>query len=64
MIIDLEKNKYSFTIKDIKADIEDSDISEAINSIVEKDIFLSKGGKLESKSEAQIITKESTDIIL
>ena len=35
-----------------------------MDNIIEKDTFLSKGGKLESKSEAQIITKESTDIIL
>ena len=61
---DLEKNKFSLTIKDIKADIEDADISEAMDSIIEKDIFLSKGGKLESKAEAQIVTKEITDIIL
>ena len=61
---DLEKNKFNVTIKDIKADIEDSTIADAMDSIIEKDIFLSKGGKLESKAEAQIVTKESTDIIL
>ena len=61
---DLEKNKFSFTIKDIKSDIEDTEISEAMDSIIEKDIFLSKGGKLESKAEAQIVTKEITDIVL
>ena len=61
---DLEKNKFRFTIKDIKADIEDSDIAAAMDSIIEKDVFISKGGRLESKSEAQIVTKESTDIVL
>ena len=37
---DLDKNKFSFTIKDIKADIEDAAISEAMDSIIENDIFL------------------------
>ena len=35
-----------------------------MDSIIEKDIFLSKGGKLESKAEAQIVIKEITDIVL
>ena len=48
----------------IKADIEDSDITAAMGSIIQKDIFLSIGSKLEFKVENQIVTKESTDIIL
>ena len=35
-----------------------------MDSIIAKDIFLSKGGKLKSKAEAQIVTKETTDVVL
>lgn len=36
----------------------------AMDSIIKKYIFLSKGGKLKFKAEAKIVTKESTNIIL
>ena len=35
-----------------------------MDSSIEENLFLSKNGKLESKAEAKIVTKESTDIIL
>ena len=35
-----------------------------MDSIIAKNIFLSKGGSLESKAEAQIVTKETTDVAL
>ncbi|MBB6715576.1 DUF2922 domain-containing protein [Clostridium gasigenes] len=61
---DLAKGKFTFAIKDVKDAIEDSDIAAAMDSIIAKDILLSKGGKLESKEEAQIVTKETTDVVL
>ncbi|MBU3089912.1 DUF2922 domain-containing protein [Clostridium gasigenes] len=61
---DAAEGKFTFAIKDIKADIKDADIKVAMESIVAKDIFLSKGGRLDSIAEAQIVTKETTDVVL
>lgn len=62
------KNKsgssFSFAIKDVKSEIVDSDISEAMDAIIEKDLFTVKGGKLDSKVEANIVTKETETVIL
>ncbi|MGL5354728.1 MAG: DUF2922 domain-containing protein [Clostridium sp.] len=61
---DLAGGKFTFAIKDVKPTVEDSAISAAMDSIVAKNIFISKGGKLASKEEAQIVTKETTDVSL
>lgn len=61
---DASKGKFTFAIKDLKADVKDADISAAMNSIIAKDVFLTKGGSLETKEEAQIITKETTAVVL
>ncbi|MBU3109663.1 DUF2922 domain-containing protein [Clostridium gasigenes] len=61
---DVAEGKFIFAIKDIKAELKDSDIKIAMESIVATDIFLSKGGRLESIAEAQIVTKETTDVVL
>ncbi|MBB6625282.1 DUF2922 domain-containing protein [Clostridium gasigenes] len=61
---DADEGEFTFAIKDIKAELKDSDIKVAMESIVAKDIFLSKGGKLKSIEEAQIVTKETTDVVL
>ena len=61
---DVAKGKFTFAIKDVKPELKDSDIKAAMDSIIAKDIFLSKGGKLESIEEAQIVTKETTDVVL
>lgn len=55
---------FTFAVKTVKADIENAAISEAMDSIMEKDIFNTKGGKLSSKLEANIITKETEKVIL
>ena len=61
---DAAENKFTFAVKDIKADIKDADIKIAMDSIIAKDIFLSKGGTLASIAEAKIVTKETTDVVL
>ncbi|MBB6713120.1 DUF2922 domain-containing protein [Clostridium gasigenes] len=61
---DEAEGKFTFAIKDVKAELKDEDIATAMNSIITKDIFLSKGGKLRTKAEAQIVTKETTDVAL
>ncbi|MBU3109668.1 DUF2922 domain-containing protein [Clostridium gasigenes] len=61
---DVAEGKFTFAIKDIKAELKDSDIKVAMESIVAKDIFLSKGGRIKSIAEAQIVTKETTDVVL
>ena len=61
---DAAEGKFTFAIKDIKPEVKDEDIATAMDSIITKDIFLSKGGKLKTKAEAQIVTKETTDVAL
>ena len=61
---DVSKGKFNFEVKDIKAELKDADIKAAMDSIIAKDMFLSKGGKLESIAEAQRVTKETTDVVL
>ncbi|MBB6625082.1 DUF2922 domain-containing protein [Clostridium gasigenes] len=61
---DVAEGKFTFAIKDIKPELKDEDIATAMDSIITKDIFLSKGGKLKTKAEAQIVTKETTDVVL
>ncbi|MBU3133402.1 DUF2922 domain-containing protein [Clostridium gasigenes] len=61
---DAAEGEFNFAVKDIKAELKDSDIKLAMESIVAKDIFLSKGGRLESIAEVQIVTKETTDVVL
>ncbi|NKF05684.1 DUF2922 domain-containing protein [Clostridium gasigenes] len=61
---DAAEGKFTFAIKDIKPEVKDDEIATAMDSIITKDIFLSKGGKLKTKAGAQIVTKETTDIAL
>ncbi|MBU3106964.1 DUF2922 domain-containing protein [Clostridium gasigenes] len=61
---DAADGKFTFAIKDVKPELKDADIKVAMESIIAKDIFLSKGGKLGSIAEAQIVTKETTDVVL
>ncbi|WP_253197822.1 DUF2922 domain-containing protein [Clostridium gasigenes] len=61
---DVAKGKFTFEVKDVKPELKDADIKAAMDSIIAKDMFLSKGGKLESIEQAQIVTKETTDVVL
>ena len=56
--------KFTFEVKDVKPELKGEDIKAAMQSVIAKDIFLSKGGKLKSIVEAQIVTKETTDVVL
>lgn len=60
----LAGGKFSFDIKDVKEEVLDEDISTAMDSIIESDIFISKGGKLAAKDSAEIVTKQVTEIEL
>lgn len=61
---DTTGGKFTFAIKDLKLDVNDADVSAAMASIIAKDVFLTKGGKLVSKEDAQIVTKETTAVVL
>lgn len=56
--------KFTFAIKDLKEEVLDADISTAMDAIIESDIFISKGGKLVTKENAEIVTKEITKVEL
>lgn len=55
---------FTFAIKDAKEEILDEDISTAMDTIIESDVFSAKGASLESKDSAEIVTKEVTEIEL
>lgn len=60
----LTGGKFTFAIKDIKAEVLDTDITTAMDSIIASDVFISKGGKLATKESAEIVSKEITEIKL
>ena len=61
---DADGGSFNFAIKDVKEVVEDVVISAAMDSIITNNIFVSKGGELVSKGEAQIVVKETTDVVL
>ena len=61
---DEDGGSFNFAIKDVKEVVEDVVISAAMDTIITNNIFLSKGGELVSKGEAQIVVKETTDVVL
>ena len=62
--IDADGGNFNLSIKDVKDAVEDIVISAAMDNIITNNIFVSKGGELVSKSEAQVIVKETTDVVL
>lgn len=60
----LTGGKFTFAIKDVKEEVLDEDISSAMDAIIASDVFLSKGGNLVTKENAEIVTKEVTEIEL
>ena len=61
---DEDGGSFNFSIKDVKEVVEDIFISAAMDTIITNNIFVSKGGELVSKGEAQIVVKETTDVVL
>ena len=61
---DEDGGSFNFSIKDVKEVVEDAVISAAMDTIITNNIFVSKGGELVSKEEAQIVIKETTDVVL
>lgn len=55
---------FNFAIKDLKENIEDSEVSAAMESIIADDVFISKDGELVSKVSAEIVSKETTELTL
>ena len=62
--VDADGANFNLSIKDVKYDVEDTVISAAMDTIITDNMFVSKGGELVSKSEAQVIIKETTDVVL
>lgn len=62
--LDKDGGSFNFAIKDVKADLEDEVISQAMDSIITNDVFISKGGQLATKEEAKIVVKETKEVIL
>ncbi len=58
---ELEK-KVNITVKDVKEDLDNTAVNDLMDLIVSKGIFETSGGSLVQKLDAEIITKEITDI--
>lgn len=52
-----DNKETTVTLKHIKSDLTEKDISDAMDIIVTSNLFLSSGGDLVSKSKAQLIDK-------
>lgn len=59
---DQSRKKTNITVRAIKENLLETDINGVMDKIIEKNIFLSNGGKLVEKVEAKIVTR-STDSI-
>ncbi|MBK1812191.1 DUF2922 domain-containing protein [Clostridium sp. YIM B02505] len=53
-------DKVSVSVSDVKPDLSQAEISALMDTIVAKDIFLSKGGSIAAKYGAQITERKTT----
>lgn len=58
---ELEK-KVNITVKDVKEDLDNTAVNDLMDLIISKGVFETSGGALVQKLDAEIITKETTDI--
>lgn len=58
---ELEK-KVNVTVKDVKESLDNTAINDLMDLIISKGVFETSGGALVQKLDAEIITKETTDI--
>ncbi|MBM7833214.1 DUF2922 domain-containing protein [Clostridium sardiniense] len=58
---ELEK-KVNITVKDVKESLDNTAVNDLMDLIISKGVFETSGGALVQKLDAEIITKETTDI--
>lgn len=56
--------KVNLTVKDVRDDLTNTDVNDLMDLIIEKDVFVTSGGTLVEKIEAEVVTKESTEMEL
>lgn len=56
------ERKVNITVKDVKEDLDNTAVNNLMDLIVSKGIFETSGGALVEKVEAEVVTKEVTDI--
>lgn len=61
---DVSGKKKNLTIKDVKEDVLDADISALMNSVVTKKLIKTEAGDLVEMVEAHVITKETKKVDL
>ena len=54
----------NLSLRGIKDTLTDSEIKSAMDTIIAKDLFISSGGKLIEKVDAQIVTKDTTGFVV
>lgn len=60
--INEEGAKSSISLSGIKDDLSQTDVAAAMDVVIAKNIFQSKGGNLKSKSAAQITERNVTEL--
>lgn len=53
-------DKVNLSVSDVKHDLDQAKVSELMDTIIAKDVFVSKGGALTSKYGAQITQRQVT----
>lgn len=51
----------SLSLRGIKETLTEAEVKAAMDTIIAKDLFLSSGGKLIQRVDAQIVTKDTAD---
>lgn len=56
--------KFNLRVRAIKDELTPSEVGTVMDTIIAKDVFLSTGGKLVKKLEAEIVTEQTTPLEL
>ena len=56
-----DDKKVSISVDNPREDLEESEIKEAMNTIIEKDIFSPNGGSLVAAISAKVVQTDTTD---
>ena len=61
---DVSGKKLNLTVRDVKKDVQDADISALMESVIDKKIIKTEAGDLSEKVAAQVVTKETIKVTL
>ncbi|GAB6168263.1 hypothetical protein JCM1393_07230 [Clostridium carnis] len=56
--------KLNLSVKHVKEDVQDSDISSLMDNIITNKLIKTEAGDLKEKVEAQVVTREATKVTM